>query len=267
MITTVRFLKKPALGLITILLIIYPASCVFGAYDEATRWRSGGSAPSVSGGFFGGAIEGEYYIGAGDLLNVFVWKDPDLTMDVRVRSDGKFTYPLIGTIKASGLSIEALQNKMREELRKYIKYPEVTVSVKESAGTKVVVLGEVLYPGVYPYKGAIDVLTAIGLAGDFSETAKRESVLVISGNETGSPKVRRLNVFRSFRHGAVGPDFMLKPNDVVYVPKTFIADWNKTVTDLQPTFDMIANLMTVRTSIKTIYYNHDKPAKQVNQSN
>ena len=218
-------------------------------------------------GFFGGAIAGEYYIGAGDLLSVFVWKDPDLTMDVRVRSDGKLSYPLIGTLQASGLSIEDLQNKMREELKKYIKYPEVSVSVKESAGTKVVVLGEVLYPGVYPYKGAIDVLTAIGLAGDFAGTAKRESVLVISGNETGNPKVRRLNVFRSFRHGTIGPDFVLKPNDVVYVPKTFIADWNKTVTDLQPTFDLIANLMAVRIDAKTLYYNHDKPAKQVNQIN
>ena len=185
----------------------------------------------------------------------------------RVRPDGKLTYPLIGTVQASGLSIEQLEKNMKEDLKKYIKYPEVSVTVKESAGTKVVVLGEVLYPGVYPYKGAIDVLTAIGLAGDFAGTAKRESVLVISDNFTGNPKVRRLNVFRSFRHGAVGPEFMLKPNDVVYVPKTFIADWNKTVNDLQPTFDLIANLMAVRTDIKTIYYNKDKPARQVDQRN
>lgn len=254
-------------SIIVFLCAIFVASSAFGAYDEATRWRSGGSAPSVAGGFFGGPIAGDYHIAAGDLLSVYVWKDPDLTMDVRVRPDGKLTFPLVGTIQASGLTIEELEESMKEALKQYIKYPDVAVTVKESAGTKVVVLGEVLYPGVYPYKGAIDVLTAIGLAGDFAGTAKRESVLVISDNFTGKPKVRRLNVFRSFRHGAPGPDFMLKPNDVVYVPKTFIADWNKTVNDLQPTFDLIANLMAVRTDIKTIYYNHDKPAKQVNQTN
>lgn len=253
--------------LITFLCIAAVASCAFGAMDEATRWRSGGSAPSVPGGFFGGAIAGDYHIGAGDLLSVFVWKDPDLTMDIRVRPDGKLTYPLVGTIQASGLTIEELQTSLRKALAEYIKFPEVTVTVKESAGTKVVVLGEVLYPGVYPYKGTIDVLTAIGLAGDFTEKAKRESVLVISDNFGGNPKVRRLNVFRTFRHGAPTQDFILKPNDVVYVPKTFIADWNKTINDLQPTFDLIANLMAVRTDIKTVYYNHDKPAKQVNQTN
>ncbi len=261
--------KKIAICLVFSSLIC-AANYSYGAYDEATRWRSSGTGGGAAGsaiGFFGGPIAGEYHIGAGDLLSVFVWKDPDLTMDVRVRPDGKLTYPLIGTVQASGLSIEQLEKNMKEDLKKYIKYPEVSVTVKESAGTKVVVLGEVLYPGVYPYKGAIDVLTAIGLAGDFAGTAKRESVLVISDNFTGNPKVRRLNVFRSFRHGAVGPEFMLKPNDVVYVPKTFIADWNKTVNDLQPTFDLIANLMAVRTDIKTIYYNKDKPARQVDQRN
>jgi len=145
---------------------------------------------------------------------------------------------------------------------KYVKYPEVTVTVLQSTSSRILVLGEVVYPGVYSFKGAIDVLEAIALAGDFLGTAKRESVIVISDNDTKHPTVRRINVFRSFRHGAAGSEFMLKPNDVVYVPKTFIADWNKTVDDLQPTIGLFTSLYTMRNEVRTIYYNRDKPIQK-----
>jgi polysaccharide export outer membrane protein len=152
---------------------------------------------------------------------------------------------------------------MTEGLRDYVKFPDITVSVKETAGNTVVVLGEVLYPGVYSYKGQGDVLTAIGLAGDFLGTAKRESVIVISDNFTDHPVARRVNVFKSFYRGTEGDQFLLKPNDVVYVPKTFIADWNKTIADIQPTIQTLfnTNFMQARTNIKTLYYNKDRPVK------
>jgi|GEM_PF-1764098 polysaccharide export outer membrane protein len=232
--------------------------------SEFDRARFGVANASTGGSFFGDQLEGDYKIGPGDLIEISVWKELELSRQVRVRPDGKFSYPLIGTVTAAGLTIEELQQKLKTELTQYVRFPEITVAVIESTSNKIVVLGEVSYPGIYSFKGSTDVLTAVGLAGDFLGTAKRESVLVISDNMTDKPKVRRVNVFRSFRHGTIGPEFMLKPNDVVYVPKTFIADWNKTVNDLQPTLNTLlgqnfTNFFQDRGYIRAMYYNRDKP--------
>lgn len=232
--------------------------------SEFDRARVGVANAPSAGAFYGEQMETEYRVGPGDLIEILVWKELELSRQVRVRPDGRFSYPLIGNINAAGLTIEELQDKLKAELLKFVRFPEVTVSVIESTSSKIIVLGEVAYPGIYSYKGSIDVLSAVGLAGDFLGTAKRESVLVISDNMTEKPKVRRVNVFRSFYHGSIGSDFMLKPNDVVYVPKTFIADWNKTVNDLQPTLNSLlgqdtTNLFQDRFYIRSIYYNRDKP--------
>lgn len=222
------------------------------------------SLPASSTKYMGGGESGDYRIMPGDLLSIAVWREPELTRDIRVRPDGQFSYPLIGQVKAEGLTVEELQQQMKERLIVYMKFPELIVEVKEIAGSTVIVLGEVIYPGAYAYKGQGDVLTAIGLAGDFTRDAKRESILVISDNFTDKPKVRRVNVFGSFYHGTKGGNFLLKPGDVIYVPRTFIADWNKTVADLQPTLNSLLgqdfqNLFQDRGYIRTMYYNKDKP--------
>lgn len=264
-VTSMKRCKRTSCLAAAVLCLAAGFLCVASAFAalEADRARSGTMA-SMPTGFISDPIQGEYYINAGDLLEIFVWKDPDLTKDVRVRPDGKFTYPLIGTVQAAGLTVEALQDAVREKLTEYVKFPHVTVTVKDTAMNKVIVLGEVGYPGVYPYRGSMDILTAVGLAGDFTPDGKRESVLVVSDNFTDHPKVRRVNVFRSFRHGAAGKDFLLKPNDIVYVPKTFIGDLNKSLNDLQPAFNTFNSVMGVRTNLKTLWYNVDKPVKQSN---
>lgn len=248
--------------LLTVLLTVVLACVAFPAFSalEYDRTRSG-SAASIPSGFLTGVMQGEYRVNPGDILEVLVWKDSDLSREVKVRPDGKLNYPLIGTVEASGKTIEELQAVFTKKLAEYVKFPQVTVTVKVSAYCKVAVLGEVIYPGVYPYNGSIDVLTAIGLAGDFTRDGKRESVLVISDNFTDHPKVRRVNVFRSFYHGTAGNQFVLKPDDIVYVPRTFVADMNKSLNELQPMFNTISNLMMVRTDAKTLWYNWDKPIK------
>lgn len=202
----------------------------------------------------GGEIGGEYLMAAGDKIEVFVWQNPDLTMVVTIRPDGKISYPLIGTLKAAGLTVDQLQGKMRERLKEYIRVPEVTVSVAEFAGNKIIVLGEVGYPGIYTYKGAMNLLEAIALAGDFGVDGKRDSIIVVSDNLTPHPKVRRVNLLRAIRKGASGNDIILKPNDVVYVPKRFMADLNQFVADIEPFLDQALDVFTWRDSIRDWYH-------------
>lgn len=242
---------------------LFVSSSAFPQGREFARGRVGSIAAGQTK-YMGGGERSDYRIMPGDLLSVSVWREMELTRDVRVRPDGQFSYPLIGQVKAEGRTVEELQQDMKERLIVYMKFPELTVEVKETAGSTVIVLGEVIYPGIYSYKGQGDVLTAIGLAGDFTERAKRESILVVSDNFSDKPKVRRVNVFGSFYHGAKGDNFMLKPGDVIYVPKTFIADWNKTIADIQPTIQTLfnTNFMQTRTNARTLYYNRDAPVKQ-----
>lgn len=262
-----RDIIKMKIAIFTFLIVVslFVSSSAFSQGREFERGRVG----SISAGqtrYMGGGERSDYRIMPGDLLSVTVWKEPELTRDIRVRPDGQFSYPLIGQVKAEGRTVQELQQDMKERLIVYMKFPELTVEVRETAGSTVIVLGEVIYPGIYSYKGQGDILTAIGLAGDFTERAKRESILVVSDNFSDKPKVRRINVFSSFYHGAKGDNFLLKPGDVVYVPKTFIADWNKTIADIQPTIytligqDFNGVFMDTRTSAKTLYYNRDRPA-------
>ena len=92
---------------------------LFSQGTEFTSVRSGGSAAAIQQGFLTGPIYGEYLINPGDLLEIFVWKDPDLTRDVRVREDGQFTYPLIGTVMAAGLTVEELQHRVTLALKEF----------------------------------------------------------------------------------------------------------------------------------------------------
>lgn len=232
----------------------------------------------------------EYRVKPGDRIEVFIWRQADLTREVLVRKDGKLSYPLIGTIDAEGLTLEELQAKVKEEFSKYIRFPDVTVtvretaeevifdvrdvivsisslsenkitllgdvivSVKEFAGDKIIILGEIEYPGIYTYTGRMNLIEAIALAGDFSEEAKRESIIVVSGNFTPHPDVRRVNLFRAIRKGTSGENIMLRPNDLVYVPTKFISDFNRFLDDFGPIVDRAFEVFGWRNALREWYH-------------
>jgi polysaccharide export outer membrane protein len=197
---------------------------------------------------FGVATSAEYYVAPGDKIEIYVWQNPDLTRDVTIREDGKLSYPLIGTFKVAGLSIDQLQEEVRKRFSKYIRAPEVTISVKEAAGNKIIVLGQVNYPGIYTFQGTIDVVTAITKAGDFTSDGRRESIMIISDNFTPNPKVRKFNALSALRNGMATPDAFLNPNDVVYVPRSTIADWNKFLNEITPTITTLTNIFSLGTT-------------------
>jgi polysaccharide export outer membrane protein len=167
----------------------------------------------------------EYVIGESDTLHISVWKNKDLDQDVIVRPDGKISFPLIGDVQAAGLSITQLDKEITERLREYIRYPEVSISIKKIGGKRVVVLGQVENPGVYSVTGTERILEAIGLAGGFTEDAVASSVVLIRGGYE-SPQAKRINLTRAINRGDMRLNVTLESEDVVFVPKKFIANVN-----------------------------------------
>ena len=99
-----------------------------------------------------------YKVGPGDILNISVWKEEGMQLEVLVRPDGEITFPLAGEIKAGGLTTRELSDELVRKLKKYIPHPNVTVSVLQSVSNKIYVIGKVNRPGEFVASGYIDVL-------------------------------------------------------------------------------------------------------------
>jgi polysaccharide biosynthesis/export protein len=158
----------------------------------------------------------EFQLGPEDVIEVFVWKEPELSTTVVVRPDGKVSLPLIGELPTSGKTAVELQKEIGQKLTQYISDPVVNVMVKEVNSAKVSVLGEVKTPGIYKIKDRATVLDAIALAGGFTEYAKRNKVTIIRPVSTGEQKRIKLNVDDQIK-SSKGDLFYVMPYDKIYV--------------------------------------------------
>lgn len=128
------------------------------------------------------SASGDYLLGAGDLVEVVVWKNEDLSGEFRVRPDGKFSMPLIGDVIAAGKTTAAVNMQIQSKLSLFVESPFVSTIVRETASNRVYVLGEVTTPGTYPIEGTLTVLQALALAGGFTEFASRERLTLVRGS-------------------------------------------------------------------------------------
>ena len=238
-----KYIAVPVYSLFLVLMVfLLAAPPVFSQGKEFIRLRSTqyGTPPTIDS-LTDNASTAEYYMAPGDVIDIYVWNNPDVSREATIRGDGKISYPLIGTFKAAGLSIDQLQDLIREKLSVYIVSPQVIVTLRSSAGNKIIVLGQVGYPGIFTFKGNnLSLIEAVAMAGDFTPDGRRESVMIISDNLTMNPKVRRVNALKAIREGIKTKDVMLQPNDVVYVPRSTIADFNKFLTEIQPTMTTLS---------------------------
>ena len=173
----------------------------------------------------------EYTISDEDTLYISVWQEENLSQEVIVRPDGKLSFPLAGDVPAAGLTFTQLKEELTKRLKDYVKYPMVSISLKKLGGRKVIVLGEVGTAGVYSVTGKCTVLEAIGRAGGFTAHAVPSSVILIRGG-LESPEGKRLNLSRTINKTDMSQNVALQPEDVVYVPKKFIANVNYAVTQI-----------------------------------
>jgi len=175
--------------------------------------------------------ESQYIISPGDVLYISVWENPDLTGEVIVRPDGMISFPLIDEVKAAGLTISELDKEMTERLKEYIRFPDVSISLRAMGGQRVIILGEVKSPGVYSLKGRKTVLEAVALAGGFTKDAVLNSVIVIKGG-LKNPHPKRVDLASALKKGKMKEDIVLDSQDIIFVPKKFIADLNYFLTQI-----------------------------------
>jgi polysaccharide biosynthesis/export protein len=157
----------------------------------------------------------DYRLGPEDVLDVFVWKEADLSATVAVRPDGKISLPLAGELVASGKTANELQQEITTKLQQYLSQPVVNVMVKQINSMKISVLGEVRKPDVYRIKNRVTLLDAVAMAGGFTDLAKPNKVVVLRNTPTGVQRFK-LNV-REAVDDAKGNPFYLQPSDTVYV--------------------------------------------------
>ncbi len=162
-----------------IIVIVVPALATSG-YAEAGSKPPQMQAPAVI------AVDPDYLIGKDDILNVQVWKEPELTRLVAVRSDGKISLPLVGDIQAAGLTTTQLNTELTKSLNNYMISAVVFVAVQDARSQRFTILGEVARPGNYPLIKPMTVLDALAVAGGFRDFAKTSAMVILRTASDGS---------------------------------------------------------------------------------
>jgi polysaccharide biosynthesis/export protein len=160
----------------------------------------------------------KFIIGNDDVLAISVWKEPDLTKSVPVRSDGKISLPLVGEIQAANRTPLQLETEITEKLKGFITAPEVNVIVQQVNSRKYNVLGEVSKPGSYPLTAATTIMDAIANAGGFRDFAKKTGVYVLRKGPNGQETHLKFN-YKDFIKGKdPAQNIKVEPNDTIIVP-------------------------------------------------
>jgi polysaccharide export outer membrane protein len=159
-----------------------------------------------------------FVIGANDVLAINVWKEPDVSRSVPVRSDGKISLPLAGEIQASGLTPLKLEQDIASKLQSFIAEPEVTVIVQQINSQKFNILGQVSRPGSYVLSNSATVLDAIAMAGGFRDFAKQKSVYVLRRAPDGSQIRIPFNYKEVVKGHNPAQNIKLQPRDTIVVP-------------------------------------------------
>jgi polysaccharide export outer membrane protein len=158
-----------------------------------------------------------YLIQPGDIIEISVWHEPDLTREVLVRPDGGISLPLAGNLNIEGHTVSQVSNAVTERLAKYIPDPTVTVSIKQLTGNRIYVLGRVQRPGEFQMIRPLTIMQALSMAGGLTPYADEKEILVLRGNEPNQQSFP-FNYKEVERGESLGQNIQLQAGDVVVVP-------------------------------------------------
>jgi protein involved in polysaccharide export with SLBB domain len=179
----------------------------------------------------------QYRIEAGDTLNIIYTFHGELNQEAIVQPDGKITAQQVGEIGVAGMTTGELEKLLIQKTSDRLRNPEVVVTVTKFAEKNVYVGGEVLKPGPVPYRRGMTPMQAVISVGGFRDTAAMDSIILMrTGGDEKNFMARKLDLNKA----ANERELYLAPHDVVYVPRTAIADANiwvrQHITDLIPIF-------------------------------
>jgi polysaccharide export outer membrane protein len=191
------------------------SSLVLGGCASTATVRPGSEAAPAS--------TPDYLIGAGDSVNIIVWRNPEVSMAVPVRPDGKITTPLVEDLPASGKTATELARDIEKALAKFIQQPVVTVIVTGFVGTygeQIRVIGQAAKPQALPYRrdmSLMDVLIAVGGVTEFASGNKASIIRNVNGTMQKMP-VRLDDLIKS---GDISANLPMRPGDVLVIPESF----------------------------------------------
>ncbi|NVM21509.1 MAG: polysaccharide biosynthesis/export family protein [Desulfobacterales bacterium] len=160
---------------------------------------------------------GDYLIGAGDVLEIHVWREPDISRTVRVRPDGKISLPLADDIKASQSTLVQLKRRITKALAAYVDQPSVYVMLQENRSKKIHIIGKVNAPGEYVLESDTTVLQAIATARGFNEWAKKDDIVILRKDPQGETLIE-FDYDRVVSGKDIKQNILLKSGDVIIVP-------------------------------------------------
>ncbi len=158
-----------------------------------------------------------YVIQPNDILEIFVWKEPELTRKVLVRPDGRISFPLVQDLQAAGISPGELKDKIEEKLKEFLSAPNVTVIVDAIQSYRIFVIGKVQTPGAMSIEKPITVLQSLALAGGFQDYADESGITIIRNTGTLS-FIFRFNYKDVVQGRRSEQNIFLRAGDVVVVP-------------------------------------------------
>ena len=166
--------------------------------------------------------EYNYVLGAGDAVNIVVWRNPELSMSVPIRPDGKITTPLVEDLVAQGKDTSTLARDIEKELAKFIREPVVTVIATSFAGPyseQIRVVGEASEPRILPYNQKMTLLDVMIAVGGLTEFADGNSATILrtgEGNKQYSVRIKDL-----IKRGDVSANVEMRPGDVLIIPQSW----------------------------------------------
>jgi polysaccharide export outer membrane protein len=198
------------------LLAVSVVSAQEGAQQELPRPDDTAKATGAAAGTAVKVDEISYKIGPEDVLDISVWKSPELSRTVPVRPDGKVSLPLVNDIQAAGLTPDQLRRELTTRLSDFIPAPEVAVIVREVHSAKIAVVGAVRTPGRFEMRSPATVLEMIAMAQGFTDFAERDRIVVLRQN--GRTTVRIPFRYTRVEVGTDQDNFKLEPGDIIVVP-------------------------------------------------
>jgi polysaccharide export outer membrane protein len=217
-----RLLGRSGIALGLVISVLLLGGCGAAAVKPASLEQANAISARAAG--------GEYRLQPGDELDIRFYYNPELNTSVLIRPDGRISIPLANEVQAAGLTPNGLTQQLRSAFERELRRPELTVIVRSFNSQKVFVGGEVQTPGVVQALGPLTVLQSVTQAGGFKETARLNEVLVIRRDPAAQdPIVIPVDIGAVVDGTQTNQDIALMPFDVVYVPKSPIANVNKFV--------------------------------------